>query len=70
MDDAETGLLCPGMHEGGWLPSLLGTLTKHRSSQAGSMSSSKFNVVLMNSLRISLIPILHTGLNYTLNYGT
>ena len=67
MDAAETGVLCPGKREGGWPPALLGALTEHGSSGAGSTSSSEFNTVLINQLCIGLIPILHIGLNYTPN---
>lgn len=69
MDGAEMGVLCPGMHEGIWPSAPLGAPTEHGSSGAGSTSSSEFNMVLINSLCIGLILVLHTGLNYTLNYG-
>lgn len=68
MGGAETGVLCPGVHEGSWPPAPLGALTEYESSGAGSTSSGEFNMVLIHQLCIRLILVLHTGLNYTLNY--
>ena len=48
MDGAETGVLCPGMCEGGWPATPLGALTACGSSGAGSTSLSEFNTVLIN----------------------
>lgn len=40
MDGAETGVLCPGMCEGGWPPAPQGAPTEHGSSRSGNMSLS------------------------------
>lgn len=46
-DGAKTGVLCPGMHEGGWPPASLGAPTERGSSGTGTTSLSEFNTVLI-----------------------